>query len=187
MANISNTTAPAAPAKKNTGTFIVQLPIMGPPICWGKLKGNADERMKQIQGKNGVGGYYEGFSKKDFYIHPMFVKEDPRWALAAKMLKLPSTKVWVNEEGRLKCEANVATILTDPQQWWGGCPYMFGNIVLEVNNIELVNAGYSMMPLVLVEEYEPYNQADVEAKKKECEEKGYDYVESCGYVYLHKC
>lgn len=176
-----------ATAKKNTGTFIIQLPVEGPPICWGLKKKNDKEALEQLQGDNGVGGYFTGFSKKDFVIHPMFVKENPRWALASKMLNLPSTKVWVNEDGANECSINAATIITNKFQQCGGCPHLFGNIVLEVKNCEMVKAGLSHLPLVLVEEWEPEDEEEEEAKKKECEEKGYDYIESCGYIYLRKC
>jgi len=184
MANNSNI---IGDKKKNTGSYLIQLPYEGPPICWGLAKKNKEEYHKQLSGKDGVNGSFTGFSKKDFIIHPLFVEENPRWALAAKMLKLPSTKVWVNEEGMHQCGPNAATIITNPYQRCGGCPHLLGCVVLEVKNCEMVKAGLSHLPLVLVEEYEPYDEADVEAKEKECKEKGYEYVEECGYIFLRTC
>jgi len=180
MANNSNI---IGDKKKNTGSFLIQLPVVGPPICWGLAKKNLDERMKQLQGENGVEGYFGEFSKKDFIIHPLFVEENSRWALAAKMLKLSGTKVYVNDNGMNECSINAATIITNPYQRCGGCPHLFGNVLLEVKNSEMVKAGLSHLPLVLVEEAD----AEDEAKQKECEEKGYDYLDYCGYVYLRKC
>ena len=64
MANISDEKV------KSTDTYIIQLPVEGTPICWGLKKKNDKEAMKQLQGDDGVGGYFTGFGKKDFIIHP---------------------------------------------------------------------------------------------------------------------
>ena len=61
---------------------IVCLPCVGKPFICDGLKGN---ELKDIQSV--VGGYVEQINKNKIHIHPMFLRDDPRWGMAAQLMK----------------------------------------------------------------------------------------------------
>jgi hypothetical protein len=176
--------APAvAKPKTKSVSYLFQLPVFGSPICLGQVKTKSADCLKQMQ--EGVEGNICAFSNKDFIIHPSFC-ENPRWRLASRLLAI-ATKVYVNEDGANECSVNSGTIITNPFQRCGGCPHLFGHVLLIVTQNAMTKAGINHFPLVLVENFEPEDDEENEAKKKECAEKGYDYYESAGQVYLRPC
>jgi ABC-type uncharacterized transport system YnjBCD substrate-binding protein len=185
MSSSISASAVAAPVAKTTPvSYLFQLPVEGSPVCLGQVKKKSDERLKQMQAA--AGDEICAFSKKDFVVHPLFCESNPRWRLAARLLAI-ATKVYVNADGANECTPNGGTIITNPMQRSHGCPHLFGNVLLIVTASAMKKAGISHLPLVLVEDFEPEDEAEDEAKKKECAEKGYDYCEGSGQVFLRPC
>ena len=151
-------------------------------MCLGVFKRQTD--CEQLQ--KGVEGYFEEFPKKHLVVHPMFCEDNARWRLASRLLAIAS-KVYVNEDGARKCSVNGGTVVTNAQLRAGGCPHLFGNVVFVVKQSEMTKAGLTHFPLVLVENFEPETDEASEAKKKECAEKGYEYYEGAGQVFLRPC
>jgi len=163
-------------------SFVFQLPTFGSPMCLGAVKKD-DEYYKQM--REGVDGHVDDFPKKDFVIHPMF-RENPRWELAAKLLAIADI-VYVNDNGANECSVNTATIITNPAMRIGGCPHLFGNVLLVVSKAALDKAKITnYLSLVLVAEFEPEDEEEEAAMLKDIAEKGYDYYESSGQVFLCK-
>jgi len=157
--------------------FNIVLPTFGSPYSVGVDK----KDYKVIQHYVG-GGYFEPVDPKKFVIHPMFCEENKRWAIASELLKIPRTRVYVNEDGRMKCCPNMATIFRS----YDGCPHLFGDIVVQVTEDALKKRGINIKSLTMVtgdEFWEPDTEADIEAKKTECAEKGWDMRESSGQIY----
>ena len=181
MASSSTLVLPAAaPKTKTNASYLFQLPVFGSPVCLGKVKSGRTERLNQMRA--GVEGDIAPFSNKDFIIHPSFC-DNPRWNIASRLLAL-ATRVYVNEDGANTCSVNSGTIITNAYQRVGGCPHLFGHVLVIVTENALKKAGINHFSFVLVEEFEPEDDEANEAKKKECAEKGYDYYEAAGQVYL---
>ena len=181
--------------------YCVVLPMMGSPYILGKpFRSGDDKALEQLQAA--VDGYIESGNRKSFIIHPMFAKEDKRWAMAQKMLEYSKTKVYVNEEGKLKCDPNMATIIVDAKLRRGieNCPHIFGEIALAVPVAAFPELGIDPTCLkpcpevvdkrgVIVgfineeSEYEDEEAAEAEFQTK-CRENGWDYIESTGAAYL---
>jgi hypothetical protein len=94
-----------------------------------------------------VAGYIEEFNPKNFVIHPSFCQSDAKWALAERLRILPKTMAYVNEDGGRKCSINCGTVIKDPRMRLGGCPHLFGNVVLAVYQSALAKAGISTADL----------------------------------------
>ena len=167
--------------KKDNRKFLFELGVEGSPSCLGVMKTDLDERLKQFQ--DCVGGFFEPYPKQHLRLHPMFLHENLRWRLASRLLAI-AEKVYVNENGMNECSVNVATLNTNPYKPAGSCPHLFGNVLLVVSESKMAKAGISHLPLVVVEEFEPEDTDDEDAKKAECVEKGYDYIASSGQIFL---
>ena len=124
--------------------FIV-LPVEGSPFVLNGLF-KADDKKSLPVLQKAVEGYIEEFSRKDFVVHPLFCESNPRWALAERIRKLSKTKVYVNDDGRNLCSVNVGTIISEKMRF-GGCPHLFGNVVLVAYQSDLAKAGISTADL----------------------------------------
>ena len=167
---------------------IICVPTFGSPYLVASVSSNkTDDYLKATQ--ECVGGSICEFPKKDFVIHPMFCSEDKRWDMARQMLTSGRTKVWVNENGyNEQLCGNTGTIITNPNQRIGGCPHILGDVCVDVPDTVMTALGFRADCFALVEEnYEPYDEAELEAKKTECVSKGWDYDEHSGQIYKAVC
>ena len=163
---------------------IICLPAFGSPYLVASVK-STDNSLAILQ--KCVQGRIESFSRKDFRLHPMFCDENPRWRMAQQMLTYAKTKVWVNEDGAKEMCNNMATIITNPLQRVGGCPHLFGDICLVVPDTFFQVVGFRPEQFTVVEEcFEPEDDAEEEAKKAECLEKGWQ-ITSMGQIYQEAC
>jgi len=83
----------------------------------------------------GVGGFFENISKKHIkdakiVIHGMFKQENEKWAIAEKLLHHQYSKVYINENGANTCCPNMATVVFNKAYQIGGCPHLFGEIIV---------------------------------------------------------
>lgn len=178
-------------------SYIICLPTFGAPYLWeGKTHSKIVETCRKVvQGtveKMQPGGY------NWMVIHPMFCNDNPRWALAQKILDA-GCDIYVNEDGRNMCCPNMACL--SAQKQLGGMvtkesfdaakyqisrvPY-FGDVALVISKAKF-EALADPEGLILIEEaYEPEDEEETEAKKKECEENGWDFGESTGQIYKKK-
>jgi len=107
----------------------VILPVVGKPYVAADMDGDNLDDLKKI-----VDGYVEWVkitksNYTQFMIHPMFINEQPRWAVAHKIIKSGKPKMMVlNEEGACShsdCCANMAVLVIRPQaETWGLKPVM---------------------------------------------------------------
>ena len=198
-----------------TVKVIIVLPTFGAPFLWKNKIYNTKQKEKKTELFNDcrtiVCGDVEEWSQcsdLNFFIHPLFVRDNPRWAVADKLIEKKDTKIWVNENGMNECSANMACpvrhkdysgISVISKEVYDRLPTvirkapMFGNIALVVPLSSLSSyGGTTAFSLVNTydddwyEPYEPYDDEEMEAKKKECKEKGYDFRESTGQIYVAK-
>jgi hypothetical protein len=167
--------------------FVVVLPCSGAPYIFG-IYGELPTLQKAVMGN------IEPYDRKAFVIHPMFCDENPRWAMAQRLLNSPSTKVYVNEDGVRKCGANVATIILNPYMRAGGCPHLLGDVALVVNKRTLEEVCAHLDVLTLHKNpktsgedesgvWEFYNDKEEAEAIVGFKEKGYDYNEHNGFCY----
>ena len=178
-----------------TNYYSIVLPLFGSPYIVGvPLKKMAKERAERIEKL--VDGKFEEFDRKNFVIHPLFVKENKRWCAAAKLLNYQHTKVYVNEMGAFDYSPNMATVITNTAYRVGGCPHLFGEIVLEVPTDGFEKCKIDPKSLTLTDkcwvdgEFEPIEpEDDEEVKKLEAfaKENKYDYCEETGQMYVKVC
>ena len=176
--------------------YIIVLPTFGAPYLLAVVR--KDKKGEALS--KGVDGDERGdfapFDRKQFVIHPMFVAENRRWAMAEGLRQYPHTMVWVNEAGIPKGLApNMATVLR-PEMRVGGCPHLLGDIVLDVpaNAFKKLNINPECLKLAppaiaadgKVGGVEPEDDEEMEKFEKEFEEKGWDYNPGTGAVYLAK-
>jgi len=128
------------------------LPLGGSPYVVDVFKTDDMNALPVLQRE--VAGYIEEYSPKNFVIHPSFCESNAKWALAERLRKLPKTMAYVNEDGGRKCSINCGTVITDPRMRLGGCPHLFGNVVLAVYQSALAKAGISTADLRQREEEE---------------------------------
>jgi hypothetical protein len=124
--------------------------------------------------------------------------------MASTLLKERYTKVWIDDNGVNKYCPNMATVITNPVFRVGGCPHLFGDIVLEVRVKDFMNLQFNSNTLRLHDKcinkdaddeewygkfdgYEPEDDADIEKTVKWCKENDYDWIEEYGMIYLAKC
>ena len=171
-------------------SFLVCLPTFGDPYITKFIK-KSETALAEHQ--DVVGGSIERFDRKKFMIHPMF--ESPRWRLAQRLLQDSKVTVYVNEDGANECSPNMATVITDPRLRIGGCPHLFGRVCLKVPALALNRVGITAECLKIADGYkdennhpnwEPDDDAEIEAVRKTCSEKGYDFIESQGSIYCAK-
>jgi hypothetical protein len=166
---------------------IICLPTFGSPYLVASVdRRKTDDHLAATQ--KAVNGFIEGYSRKEVVLHPMFCEENRRWDLARQMMTAAQTKVYVNDEGALKCSPNTATIIINPALRIGGCPHLFGDVCLDVPATVFQVMGFRTEWFKLVEmDYEPEDEAEEEAKKAECAAKGWDYKPSTGFIYEAIC
>ena len=176
--------APKSKSAPKSFFYLFKLPVEGHPECLGVL--NPKTLTKKLTEELEC-EFLATFPKKDFIIHPGF-REDKRWDLASKLLAITDT-VYVNDNGANECNVNTATIVTNMQhrEAMGGCPHLFGHVLLVVKEEDMKKAEIDHLSLVIVEVFEPEDDAEEEAKKKECAEKGYEYNEDFGEIFLRPC
>jgi hypothetical protein len=88
-------------------------------------------------------------------IHPMFMREDSRWAFADRALELAQLKnngkMYVNDCGMYMCCVNMATI--NPKGFaTTGCPHVFGNVVIVLNEKQLLKINEQWREIVKIYE-----------------------------------
>ena len=154
--------------------FIV-LPVGGSPYVVDVFKTDDMNALPVLQRE--VAGYIEEFNPKNFVIHPSFCQSDAKWALAERLRKLPKTMAYVNEDGGRKCSINCGTVIKDPRMRLGGCPHLFGNVVLAVYQSALAKAGISTAELVKDENFTCHECA--EPSTKECDGCGEWFCDDC--------
>ena len=81
-----------------------------------------------------VEGGIESLNKKQIKIHPLFLSCHDSWKNAQKILTLPSTVVYGNQNGSYECDVNMAFVGSN-----GQFPAAFGIIVMKVKLSELIN------------------------------------------------
>lgn len=179
--------------KQTPTKYVIVLPLDGAPYIMDTLDGKDDLKVLQ----KAVMGYIEPYDRKEFVIHPIFVEENPRWALAQTLLNSGKTKVYVNDAGARNCGPNMATIIKNPAMRIGGCPHLLGEIALVVP--ESVLNGLRIDPLALTlfknprtsdgngNGYWEFGTGDEqEAFEKECETGGRDFSEHTGQCFVKK-
>ena len=193
----------------NTSKFIkaiVVLPTFGSPYLYkNKIYDTRTQKTELFKDcQDVVGGdveQWEQFPERNFFIHPMFVREEKLWALADQIVKRKDVKIWVNENGMNECSPNMGCIVRHKdfsgltvlsKEIMDALPMtirsapMFGSIAVVISLCDL-HKVCNPDCLKLVEEcYEPDDDADIEAKKKECEEKGWYWREGTGQIYRQK-
>ena len=202
-----------------TTKVIVVLPTYGAPFIYANktyaLKGDKakrDEMMTDI--RTVVGGTdidkWTQSETSQFFIHPLFVREDTRWAYADKLIKKKSVDIYVNDNGMNECSPNMACPVRH-KNFYGlsvitkeaidrlpmvirDAP-MFGNIALVVPAVDIMSKipALSLLPELwettmddgLYSPFEPEDEEEAERKQKEFDERGYDTrkMESTGQIY----
>lgn len=179
-------------------SYIICLPTYGAPYIWeGKTHTKIVETCRKVV-QGGIEQLHHG-DINGIAIHPMFVKENPRWAVAQRLID-DGAKIYLNDEGRTECCANMGTIALRKQFSGGmlsmeilkntpytstGVPY-FGDIALVVAKSKFEKIA-DPETMTLVEEcYEPEDEEEEEAKKKECDENGWEYHDSTGQIFKKK-
>jgi hypothetical protein len=177
--------------------LVVVLPCFGAPYVFGIYdhKNKAESHTANFQLlKKAVMGCIESYDRKGFVIHPMFCEENPRWALAQRLLNCRWTKVYVNENGGEDCAVNTGTIIANPHRRLGGCPHLFGDVALVVNKrtFEVLCPHIGAMTLHKNPEtsgegengaWEFEDDEDMQKHIAEFREKGYDFNEHNGFCY----
>ena len=227
-------------ASTNTMKYIIVLPCMGSPYIWKnkvfstKTKDGKTALLNEL--KTVVRGCVEPFvqepSCRYAFIHPMFQKENSRWAVADKLLKCKDARVYVNGDSCNECSPNMACLIkhkdisklsdismeiVDALPMTVAEAPLFGEvaIVVSVPDLQKVCAP-DALKLVCVKEfekkdeeeeeeddesetedeayerflngyiYEPDDEEDEEAMIARAKERGWDYIPSCGQVYMQK-
>jgi hypothetical protein len=150
--------------------YVVVLPCFGAPYLFGiyghkGYKGKEGSNLELLQ--KAVMGRIEPYDRKGFVIHPMFCEENPRWAMAQRLLYCRWTKVYVNENGGEACAVNAGTFEVL-------CPYI-GAMVLH-KNPATSGEGESGV-------WEFEDEEDEAKHIAEFKQKGYDFNEHNGFCY----
>ena len=124
-------------------------------------------------------------------IHPMFVKEKRRWAIADNLIRAKQgVKIWAVSDF-MDYSTNAATVLTDPRSRFGGCPHLCGTIVLQVTPAAMAKFCPDADVLRTVELADDWNDDDESVAKFEAEakSKGYDLsvLDHSGQVFIKSC
>ena len=165
---------------------ILVLPAYGTPYIY---KSGRDAKLEDLQKCVG-GGYIEGVKKTALVINPDFVRENPRWEMAQRLLsRALMPHCYYNEDGD-----RVARSLAVFQRIPGQTPFVMGNVVCVITDLQMRKFGVLPETLMLVGDidgagdppiFEPEDEADALAKVAECEANGWDssMIERSGQIY----
>ena len=178
-----------------TAKNIIVLPVVGDPYILADDYVNLSyEPLQEV-----VGGNVEKVNNNNWWVHPMFANDIPKWSWLynfIKNLRKNQYKLWVNDSGKMSECANMA-LLYESQDFSSlngkmcskedieNCPIMvsplFGRCAVVVNKSYITdfhnnynhNEGYSMLQRKgLDEEYEDESSEDEDDPY--AEEKAYD-------------
>lgn len=156
-------------------TFIT-IPVYGQPFIEATMSRNASS--KQV-----LNHLYTATESKDvcvigvpLVIHPMFVKEHPRWAIVDRMIRAKQgVKVWAVTDV-LNYSTNAAIILTNPRTHFMGCPHLMGTVVLELTAAAMAKfcPDADMLRTVDVPDSATEDDESMAEYQAKCEANGYD-------------
>jgi hypothetical protein len=133
-------------------SYIIVLPVEGAPYIHSVYKA-AGDNLTILQ--DCVGGCIEAFNPDFLTVHPIF-KRNKRWDVARILLGYKKTKVYVNEEGKYKCSANMALI-----NLYSGIP-VHGDVAIVVPPVALTAIGIKPSDLAEEPYEEPLSEEDDE-------------------------
>ena len=118
-----------------TNMLVFNLTTCGKPYLYKAIEAKNINKELFDTLQSGVGGLFENISHKHIkdakiVIHGMFVKECEKWAIAEKLFNYQYSKVYINENGSNQCCPNMATLVLNRNYQIGGCPHLFGEIIV---------------------------------------------------------
>lgn len=165
--------------------YMFVFPTFGKPYFQQTINDNDKDLLKVYQ--KAVCGNIEGVESKHLLIHPMFVNQCPRWALANKILSLKQgITIYVNDDNNT-VSPNMGVLYRPARR------PIFGDVVVLLTNNALMKIGYNYGPppcLVRVINQESQNydwefdtDEDIEKAKERCIALGYDLLENTGQCF----
>jgi len=118
---------------------LIVLPVIGNPYICNDKSGDNFKDIQEV-----VDGYFEGVDTDRFFIHPMFITEEPRWSAIHTLqqtLKKSQYNIYCNENGinELLCP-NYACLYNGSE----GLRPMLGVIAITITKKNLEKAGVEL-------------------------------------------
>ena len=169
-----------------TARALFVLPVFGSPFLLGVVN-TKDSKKHQALILKGVGGDCETAIRDSFFIHPMFCKENKRWAIAEILRRNRNTRIYCDENGVERCSVNMATVLM-PDYRNGGCPHLWGDLVMDVPLSAVKKLDYPLDCLTLASVCEASeDDEDEEAMRDTCKRNGWEWLEDVGQIFKKAC
>ena len=164
--------------------YMFVFPTFGKPYFQQEINDNDKDLLKVYQ--KAVCGNIESVESKHLLIHPMFVDQCPRWALANKILKLKQgITIYVNDDSNT-VSPNMGVLYRPEKR------PIFGDVVVLLTNNAITKLGYTGVPQCLVRvinqesgnyDWEFDTDEDIEKAKERCKELGYEFLENTGQCF----